>query len=132
MVSCPLTFSCLIVSMLSAAIGLMKNPTYRGTLMKFLLACAAPVLIIALSVAAADSADDQKMVAELDTQYQAAVKVNDAVTMDRILADDFVLVIGNGTVQTKADLLNEARSGRIIYERQDELEQKVRVWATQR
>jgi hypothetical protein len=30
-------------------------------------------------------------VAALDTQYQAAVKRNDAETMGRILADDFVL-----------------------------------------
>jgi ketosteroid isomerase-like protein len=96
--------------------------------MKFALACVPVLIIITLSVAAANSANDQKVVANLDTQYQAAVKANDAATMDSILADDFVLVIGNGTVQTKADLLNEARSGRITYEHQEELEQKVRIW----
>jgi len=36
--------------------------------------------------------DDKKTVAALDTEYQAAVKINDASTMHRILADDFVLV----------------------------------------
>jgi ketosteroid isomerase-like protein len=96
--------------------------------MKFALACVPVLIIITLSVAAANSANDQEVVANLDTQYQAAVKANDAATMDRILADDFVLVVGNGTVQTKADLLNEARSGRITYEHQEELEQKVRIW----
>jgi len=35
-------------------------------------------------------------VAALDTEYQAAVKANDVATMDRILADDFVLVTGLG------------------------------------
>jgi ketosteroid isomerase-like protein len=73
-------------------------------------------------------ADDQKTVADLDTQYQAAVKANDATTMDRILADDFILVDGDGTVSTKTDLLNEARSKRITYEHQEEREQKVRIW----
>ena len=48
--------------------------------------------------------------------------------MDRILADDFVLVVGSGKVYTKADLLEEARNGRVVYERQDDAEQTVRVW----
>ena len=84
--------------------------------------------VVAVHVAIASSADDQKAVSTLDTQYQAAVKINDAVIMDRILAADFILVEGEGIVQTKADLLKEARSGRIIYEHQDETEQKVRIW----
>jgi ketosteroid isomerase-like protein len=71
---------------------------------------------------------DKKAVADLDTQYQQAVKVNDAATMARILADDFVLVSGKGKVFTREDLLKEAREGKTIYERQDELEQTVRVW----
>lgn len=69
-----------------------------------------------------------KLVAALDTQYQAAVEKNDVATMDRILADDFTLVTGSGKSYTKADLLNEARSGRVIYEQQDDSAQTVRVW----
>ena len=74
--------------------------------------------------------DDAKTVAALDTEYQAAVAKNDATTMDRILADDFVLVTGRGKVYTKADLLKEARGGKTVYERQEEIEQKVRVWGS--
>ena len=40
--------------------------------------------------------DDKKTVAALDAEYQAAVKINDASTMNRILADDFILVTGSG------------------------------------
>jgi ketosteroid isomerase-like protein len=76
----------------------------------------------------ASAADDQKAVAALDTEYQAAVKKNDAATMDRILADDFVLVTGSGKTYTKADLLEEARSGRVIYEHQEDTARTVRVW----
>jgi uncharacterized protein (TIGR02246 family) len=71
---------------------------------------------------------DKKAVAELDTQYQRAVKTNDAATMARILADDFVLVTGKGKVFTKEELLKEAREGGTTYERQEDSDQTVRVW----
>jgi ketosteroid isomerase-like protein len=80
------------------------------------------------SAANAVTINDQKTVAALDTQYQLAVKNNDADTMGRILADDFVLVTGSGKVYTKADLLEKARSGHVRYDRQDDADQKVRVW----
>ena len=55
------------------------------------------------------AADDAKLVAALDKQYQAAAKVNVPATMDRILAEDFVLVTGSGKIHTKSDLIGEAR-----------------------
>ncbi|HEV8554414.1 MAG TPA: nuclear transport factor 2 family protein [Casimicrobiaceae bacterium] len=72
--------------------------------------------------------DDAKAVAALDTEYQAAVKNNDAATMDRILADDFILVTGRGKVYNKADLLKSARDKDAVYEHQEDTEQTVRVW----
>jgi ketosteroid isomerase-like protein len=72
--------------------------------------------------------NDETTVAKLDAEYQAAVKRNDATTMDRILADDFVLVTGKGRIYTKADLLKEANDKNVIYERQEDSQQKVRVW----
>jgi uncharacterized protein (TIGR02246 family) len=77
-----------------------------------------------------DAKSDAEAVAALDTEYQAAVARNDAATMDRILADDFVLVLGTGKVYTKADLINEAKSQNINWEQQVEIDnsQKVRVW----
>jgi len=85
---------------------------------------------VAIGIAGAkpSPADDKKVVAALDTEYQAAVKANDAAKMGRILADDFILVEGDGAVSTKEDLLKEARSKRIHYEHQDGSEQTVRVW----
>jgi ketosteroid isomerase-like protein len=96
----------------------------------FLAAGLGPAILalIAVIVTTAAVADDRKMVAELDTQYQAAVKTNDVSVMDRILADDFILVTGAGKVYTKADLLQEARSGRMAYEHQEDTAQTVRVW----
>ncbi|MBX7220751.1 MAG: nuclear transport factor 2 family protein [Blastocatellia bacterium] len=74
------------------------------------------------------SGEDEKIIAALDTEYQAAVEKNDVQTMDRILHDDFVLVLGDGKTYHKADLLNSARSGKIVYEHQVDSEQKVHVW----
>lgn len=74
------------------------------------------------------AADDQRAIAALDTEYQAAVKSNDAATMARLLADDFVLVTGSGKTYNKADLLQEARSGHMVYEHQEDAEQTVRLW----
>ena len=93
-------------------------------------------LVVAAAVVAghtaslASPAQDAKTVADLDTQYQAAVKRNDAAAMDRILHDDFVLVLGDGASATKADLLRMARTKVIVYEQQDEVpgSQKVRTW----
>jgi ketosteroid isomerase-like protein len=84
--------------------------------------------VMVMQAAKAASADDKKAIAQLDTQYQAAVLKNDAATMDRLLADDFILVTGSGKTYTKTDLLNEARSGQVVYEHQEDTAQTVRVW----
>jgi ketosteroid isomerase-like protein len=73
---------------------------------------------------------DQQTVARLDTEFQAAVKRNDVQTMERILDEHMVLVLGDGRVLTREDQLNEARKRNIVYEQQDEEAgtQTVRVW----
>jgi hypothetical protein len=73
------------------------------------------------SVAAnANAESDRRDVSAIDTKYQAAVKKNDATTMDRILADDFVVVTGTGKIYSKPDLLGMARTNRVVYEHQEE------------
>lgn len=81
---------------------------------------AAAAAVLAMSGAAAQAADDAATVARLDTQYQAAVKANDAEAMARILHPQMILVVGSGQVITRDDLLNEARRKSIAYEIQDE------------
>lgn len=63
----------------------------------------------------------------LDDAYQAAVKDNDAATMDRILSDDFVLVTGRGQIVGKSALLQEARDANIHFEHQEDSEKTVRL-----
>jgi len=77
-----------------------------------------------------DPETDRRVVAALDTEFQAAVKRNDAQAMGRILHEGFVLVTGRGKAFTRDELLREAESRAITYERQDEDPgtQSVRVW----
>jgi ketosteroid isomerase-like protein len=63
---------------------------------------------------------DRKEVARLDTEYQAAVKRNDAEGMGRILHERFILVIGDGKTFNRKELLDSAKSKEITYEKQDE------------
>jgi ketosteroid isomerase-like protein len=73
---------------------------------------------------------DSAIVAALDEAYQAAVKANDVVGMDSILAPNFVLVVGRGTAFTKAVLLSEARKRVVTYELQDDTLRAVRLYGT--
>jgi ketosteroid isomerase-like protein len=63
---------------------------------------------------------DARIVADLDTRYQAAVERNDAETMARILHEQFVLVLGDGRTFSREDLLRSARDKVITYMHQVE------------
>ena len=73
---------------------------------------------------------DARIVASLDLQYQAAIKHNDADTVDSILHQGFVMVLGDGVIVSRDDLLSEVRSLAVEYEIQDEDPgtQTVRTW----
>ena len=96
------------------------------------LALLSAVLALALAAATAKAApaDDTRTVAALDTEFQAAVKRNDAATVGRIQADDMILVTGRGAIFTREDHINAALHQERTYEQQDEEPgtQTVRVW----
>ena len=104
----------------------------RKTEMKFFAGlfalAAAATMVSGIRPAGSPADDDENTVGALDAQYQEAVKKNDVATMERILADDFVLVTGTGRKQTKADLLKESSSGEITYEHQEDTDRTVRLW----
>lgn len=93
---------------------------------------AAAVASIFLPPAPAEAGPEEERVAiaALDLAYQAAVKANDADTMDRILHPRFWLVLGDGSVIGRDELLEEARLKTNSYEIQDEEpgSQQVRLW----
>src|ERR1041385_5879499 len=85
-------------------------------------------LIPAAALAEAGCPADPKVVAALDTEYQAAVEKSDATAMDRLLADDFTLVNGKGQVFGKQDLLDQAHDSTLVYEHQSDTRQTVRFY----
>lgn len=91
---------------------------------------AAGVVAGAGGVAHAGVEDDRKAVAALDTEYQAAVARNDAVTIARIHHDEMILVLSSGKVITGKELEQAARDKSRTYEQQVEVDdsQVVRVW----
>lgn len=97
---------------------------------KMWAALAAGAFLVTGSAAFADVEKDRAEVAALDLEYQAAVKRNDAATMDRILHEQYYLVLGSGKVISREELLAEARDKTITYEVQDEEpgSQTVRIW----
>jgi ketosteroid isomerase-like protein len=87
-----------------------------------------PLLGISCSALAAGTTTCPNNVAALDIEFQAAVARNDSATIDRLLPNDYILVSDTGQVETKADLLNEARAKTYIYARQDDSHRAVRIW----
>lgn len=70
---------------------------------------------------------DVALLHALDDEYQLAVRNNDAAAMDRLLADNFILVTGRGSVIDKTELLREAREETCRYERQHSEDRSVRL-----
>lgn len=87
-----------------------------------------PLLGSSCAALASEAGNCPNNVAALDIEFQAAVARNDAAAIDRLLPGDYILVSGAGEVQTKADLVNEARAKTYIYTRQDDSERTVRIW----
>jgi ketosteroid isomerase-like protein len=82
----------------------------------------ATLLAATVGVSTGAAAEDPaRTVAALDTEYQAAVERNDWKVMERILHPDFTLVLGNGTVYNREDLVESARDEQAIYEKQVEM-----------
>lgn len=95
--------------------------------------------VLAMTISAAASlsqsalasvVDDEKTVSAIDIAYQAAVKRNDHLAMRNILHDRFFLILGDGTVVSREELLREAENKTVQYSTQDEDPgtQAVRVW----
>jgi uncharacterized protein (TIGR02246 family) len=94
------------------------------------VAAVAFAVLLSAGSARATPDEDRRIVAALDTEYQAAVERNDAETMARILHPDMILVVGRGAVYTREDLLRSARDRDVEYEHQveDDGTQTVRLY----
>jgi ketosteroid isomerase-like protein len=90
------------------------------TLRPVLYALCAAVFPLVGTPALAGPDEDRRMVAALDTAFQAATERNDPDAIAKILHEDYILVVGGGQVVTGQQLIDRARTKEIVYERQVE------------
>ena len=64
----------------------------------------------------------------LESQWRTGVMQNDVATANRLLADDYLGINPNGTLETKADALAQRRSGTVKISTIDPDNVKVRVY----
>jgi ketosteroid isomerase-like protein len=64
----------------------------------------------------------------LESQWRAALMQNDVATINRLLADDYLGINPNGTLETKADALAQRRAGTTKISSIDPINLKVRVY----
>lgn len=64
----------------------------------------------------------------LEAQWRTALMQNDVATINRLLADDYLGINPNGTLETKADALAQRRAGTTKISNIDTINLKVRVY----
>ena len=75
-----------------------------------------------------DSAQMHKVIEGLEQDWRQAILSANLQAIDHLLADDYLGVTANGTLETKADLLAMRRSGTVKFSQLDLSDLKVRVY----
>ena len=65
---------------------------------------------------------------KLENEFARAVASNDADALDRLLADDWIIVEPDGGMIGKAQFLGVIRSGALSYESMESTDPKIRVY----
>jgi ketosteroid isomerase-like protein len=69
-----------------------------------------------------------KEIEALEMQWRQAIVSNDVNEMDHLLADDYIGISANGTVETKAQALAQRKAGTVKISQLDLTDFKVRVY----
>lgn len=75
-----------------------------------------------------ESHDLHKQIEALEMQWRDAVLHNDVRQMDRLLADDYLGISANGTVETKSEELAQSRAGTLRIQSLNLNDIKVRIY----
>jgi len=67
---------------------------------------------------------------QLEEKWRLAVLKSDTTAMDSLLADDYMAITASGTLQTKAQSLENLRSGRMHFTSLEIADRKVRFYGT--
>jgi ketosteroid isomerase-like protein len=69
-----------------------------------------------------------KEIETLEEQWRQAVIANDVTRMDHLLADDYIGISANGTVETKTQALAQRKAGTVVIKKLDIDDIKVRLY----
>jgi ketosteroid isomerase-like protein len=91
------------------------------------------VVLLALTLVQAPAGDARGVAAqstleELESEWNAAHVRGDAAVLDRLFADDVVVMVPGMRVMTKADAVGMFTSGRMKFDRYETSETKLRVY----
>jgi ketosteroid isomerase-like protein len=75
-----------------------------------------------------DNAQQHKQIENLEQDWRKALLASNVPAMDHLLADDYLGVTANGTLETKADLLAMRRAGTVHISELNLSDLKVRVY----
>ena len=75
-----------------------------------------------------EKSEIHKQIETLEQQWRDALINNNVAQMDRLLADDYVGITSNGTVETKTQALDQRRAGPVRITRLDITDTHVRVY----
>lgn len=113
----------------------MRRKTYASRESQRTMAClmlaAALCLVFANSawgMPHRDSHAIHKEIEALEYQWRDAVVGNNVNQMDRLLADDYIGISANGTVETKTQALAQRRAGTVRIQSLDISDLKVRIY----
>jgi ketosteroid isomerase-like protein len=69
-----------------------------------------------------------KEIEKLELEWRDALLTNNISTIDNLLADDYLGISANGTLETKADVLAMRRSGRVTITELELSDVKIRIY----
>jgi ketosteroid isomerase-like protein len=102
-----------------------------GAIVLLLVACLSgmPLPVHAVAIPLLHHEDRlRREIENLESQWRAALMQNDVATINRLLADDYLGINPNGTLETKADALAQRRAGTTKISSIDPINLKVRVY----
>jgi len=88
------------------------------------------VILAALLAIAAASKDDkvEQEIMKIEQQWLDASVKADIATLDKIEADDYLVIDPSGTISTKAEDMKNVKSGDLKFDSMEIFESKVRVY----
>ncbi len=103
----------------------LRSPRVRYALAAFLLFALGHS---ALALPRREQRAIHKEIEALEQQWREAIINNNVSTMNHLLADDYIGITSNGTIETKAQVLAQSRAGTVRISKLDLSDIHVRVY----